>query len=112
MDVFALAFSPGNFGSGQVTFRDADQKTYQEGVQKRRYRAALLARTDGGRRNGGHQRDAHAVGPPGEVGQVAVKGDDCGEQVGAECRTATSERRFLGDYRNRYQRSGSGAHGK
>lgn len=95
----------------QIAFRHADQEPEQQAVEHHdRDRLAVLARKGEQHRNHQHQRDGHAVGPPRQVGQVAVEDDDRGEEVDEERRETRPRRQILENHRNHVERSGHGAY--
>ena len=72
------------FGSAlfQKVFRNGDQEAQQQGIEQHDGRGfALLACEIEHYGQREHQCNGHTVGPPRQIGQVAVKDEDCGEQV-------------------------------
>lgn len=99
--------------SGQVFFRGADQEPEQQRVeQHHRDGFALPAREGEEHGDHQHQRDGHAVRPPRQVGQVAVKDDDGRKEIDEECRQARTHRQPLKNHRDDVQRPCDGADGQ
>ena len=85
----------------------------QQGVeQHHRDGFALPAREGEEHGDHQHQRDGHAVRPPRQVGQVAVKDDDGRKEIDEECRQARTHRQPLENHRDDVQRPCDGADGQ